>query len=361
MNAMFNPEMVVLARQSRGLTQGGLADAIHVTQGLISKVESSTVDATIALIAEVARVLAYPVSFFHRSDRVRGSDSVCLHHRKRASMPARLLTQTESAMFVAELQIRRLLDDLELEPANTMLTLDPDEYSGDPREVARTLRRFWRVPDGPIPNLVQLIEGAGCVVLIRDFGTTKLDGMSCWPKGCPPLFFINSRISVDRMRFTLAHELGHLVMHATPPSHDPEDGADDFAAELLMPAEEIEGDLVGLHVRQLPGLKEYWRVSMAALILNAKRLGLLSEQKTRSLYVQLSQHGYRQVEPFPLSPEMPAIVDQAIDVHVREHGYTVDEVAAMVDMLPDEFRAVYLTATPEPSPRNNVIQVLANR
>lgn len=347
-----NPEMIALARQSRGLAQSELAADIAVSQGLISKIEHGVVPADDLLLQRIADRLRYPLSFFFRPEHLRGTDSICFHHRKRASMPARLLATAEASMYVTQLQVRSLLDELEIVATNELVTLDPDGYEEGPRGVAQSLRRMWRLPDGPIPDLVHVIEAAGGVVVFRDFGSLKLDGMSCWPKGCPPLFFINAAIPMDRARLTLAHELGHLVMHWTPPDGNPEIQANAFAFEFLAPLAEIEGDLRRLTIATLPGLKAHWRVSMNAIVMAAKTTGALPEARVRSLFVQLSRHGYRVAEPFPLSAEVPRLVDTAIEVHRNEHGYSITELATRVDLRSDEFQALYLR---EESPRLRVV------
>lgn len=209
-------------------------------------------------------------------------------------------------------------------------------------------------PGGPIVNLTDAFESAGGVVIFRDFGTQKFDGMSCWPKHGPPLFFINSAIPVDRARLTLAHELGHLIMHATAPARDPQLEANAFASELLVPRAEVISDLRRLRFGLLPELEAYWRVSMGALVMAAREAAAIPDSKVRSLMVQLSRRGYRTAEPYPLSPEEPRIVREAIRVHLQQHGYAVDELAGLAGRLPDEFRILYWPG--EVSPQLRVVR-----
>ncbi len=244
-------------------------------------------------------------------------------------------------MFLTQLQVATLMRDLEIEAANQFMTLDIEDYEADPRKVAQIVRRLWRVPPGPIRNLVRLIESAGAVVTFRDFGTPKLDGMSCWPKGCPPLFFVNSQIPMDRARFALAHELAHLVMHATPPAGDPEVEAQEFASEFLMPAADIAVDLRDLRVGKLPSLKAHWGTSMQAIIQAASSLGFASPGKVKSLYVQLSRQGYRTSEPFPPPQEEPTILRDALRVHQLDHKYDIEDLAELAQLWPDEFKDLY--------------------
>ena len=69
-------------------------------------------------------------------------------------MPARLLDRVEGQMHLAQLQMKSLLADLSIESPFQLLTLDPAEEGG-PSQVAIELRSYWRIPPGPISNLVQ--------------------------------------------------------------------------------------------------------------------------------------------------------------------------------------------------------------
>jgi Zn-dependent peptidase ImmA (M78 family) len=258
-------------------------------------------------------------------------------------MPAKILARIEAEMHLAQLQVKQLLVDIEIESPYTLMTLDPDEYGG-PQGVARAVRSFWRLPNGPVGNLVRVVEAAGAVVLLRHFGTRKLDGMSCWAKSTPPLFFLNSDEPAERQRWIIAHELGHLIMHSTPPDSDPEQQAEDFARELLLPTAETSVDLRKLTFQRLPALKQVWRVPMKELITAASRRAALPASKVKSLSVQYSRAGWNNREPYPISPEVPSLVDAAVRVHLDEHGYTTEELAAISDLLPDPFIREYAPA-----------------
>ena len=336
----FNGEMLVLARQARRLSQAAIAEQLGVSAGLVSKWSNGVVEPPPGRIAEVAKALGYPVSLLYHPEHVRGTDSICFHYRKRKTMPTRILEQVEAEMHLAQVQVNRLLRHLQIETSLDFLTLDPDEHGG-PREVARALRGYWRISTGPIPNMVTLVEAAGAVVMLRDFRSRKLDGMSAWSKGTPPLFFLNQHNPVDRTRWTIAHELAHLVMHQTATEGDPEAEADTFAQELLIPTDEILPSLRRLSFAHLPALKLHWRVSMKALITTAKKLNVLPQKRIRSLFVQHSRAGYNQRELPALSPEIPTVVNNAIGVHLSEHEYTIPELASVVHLFPDEFSELY--------------------
>ncbi len=350
-----NPEMLVVARLSRGISQVETAEQIGVSAGMLSKWENGVVEPPHERLRQLADALSYPTDLFYQPERVRGTDSICFHHRKRKSMPVRLLDQVEASMHLAQLQANRLLRHLEVENSLEFLTLDPDEHGG-PQEVAQALRGYWRIPRGPIRNMTTLVEAAGCVVRFTDFRTRKLDGMSGWGKGTPPLFFINSLNPVDRSRWTIAHELGHLVMHqSTITEGDPESEANAFAQEFLLPGDEIKPALRRVSFSNLPSLKAKWRVSMKALIKTAEELSAIPPGRAKSLYVQYSRAGFNRGEPFPLEAEPSSVLRDAVSVHLSQHGYTVAELARVVHLTPAEFAQCYDIGSDEGQQRLHIV------
>jgi Zn-dependent peptidase ImmA (M78 family) len=223
--------------------------------------------------------------------------------------------------------------------------MDADDYSHDAPAIAHLLRSSWGIPNGPIENLTTAIEAAGGVVLRCSFGTKKIDAMSQWAPGEPPLFFVNSEIPADRCRYTLAHEIGHIVMHQVP-SPDMEGEADRFAAELLMPERDVAPYLKGISLPRLAVLKPYWKVSMAALLRRAFDLNKITARQYKYLWTRMSKQGYRLYEPVDIAQEEPSVLNDIIDVHRADHGYSVMDMAKLVSSYPDEFRTTYLPNEP---------------
>lgn len=198
---------------------------------------------------------------------------------------------------------------------------------------------------GPIPNVVELVESLG-VVVVRPLGTRAQDAVSTWPHHAshPPLTLINSGLSPDRQRFTIMHELGHLAMHMFP-AENQENEANQFASEFLTPATEIEPDLRGLTAgdfRRLMELKSHWKVSIGMLIQRAKDLGCISDRQFKEFRVRLSRMGWHSSEPVDLPAEEPSVVPRAIAIHRSEHGHTDEQLAQTALMTLEAFRRHYL-------------------
>lgn len=342
MYKLINPDMIVLARESRGYTQSELADLLGVSQGKISKIESGMLNASSDLVEDLVRVLYYPQHFFSQTDPIYGIGASLFYHRKRQSLPNKDMGRVHAQVNIQCMHITRLLRSVNV-PEGKFKHYDIDEYDGDIEMIARAARASWLIPRGPIKNLTKSIEDAGGIVIKCDFGTRLLDALSHWVPGVPPLFFFNQRIPGDRLRFTLAHEIGHTFMHRTI-NPDMEDQAHKFAAEFLMPKEEIAPSLSNLNLQKLANLKLYWKVSMAAILHRAFDIGKITQTQNRYLWVQLSKAGYKTKEPAELDipVEDPSLLKEIIDTHRFKLKYGVSELSHLLAISEQEVKSTYL-------------------
>lgn len=340
-----NPDMIVVARESRELTQERLAAMLSCTQATLSKYETGALLVSDEHLAALARALEYPEEFFFQEDQVRWVGSGCMYNRKRQSLTATEYRRLVARVNVLRLSIWRLLHTVEIGAENTFVRMDIAEF-GTPQKIAAMTRSAWNLPPGPIGNLTTAIEAAGGLVMKCDFGTNKLDAFAQWPVGMPPLFFINKSAPPDRYRYTLAHEIGHIVMHGTP-STTMEREADEFAAEFLMPKRDIRAHLGRpFNLQKAAELKVYWKVAMSALIRRAHDLGMISASYYRGLMTQMSKHGYRLNEPVSIDPEEPSVIAAVLNLHLHQHGYSLQELSKMTLLNLEDFERYY-----EPSSR----------
>ena len=195
-------------------------------------------------------------------------------------------------------------------------------------------------------NLYRWLESAGCIIIEESFDSPRVDGLSQWVDGIP-LIFLNRDVPTDRKRLTAAIELGHLVLHRNDMGADPEEEANAFAAELLMPLDVIKPQLRNLDIRRLPGLKLQWGVSMAALVERSFRAGLMTKDQRTRTYRRFSMLGYRKVEPGSdqIPPEIPTLTT-AIHEALLAKGLKSHEVAAIAGFASPEDNRLYQAAGP---------------
>lgn len=339
----FNGEMLTLAREARRISQQELSRLDgRVPQATISKIENGRIQPEKVIAERFASTLRYGLSFFYHSG-FRRMPPVSFH-RKRQKLGARDLEAIHAQSEIYRINLLRLLEAIELEtklpPAPA---IDPDQYNGNIGIIAETIRQRWGVPRGPVADLTRLIEDSGIIIVAFDFGTPLIDGFSQHAgDGLPPIIFINKSQPTDRYRFSLAHELAHVVMHHTP-NPEQEIQANLFASEFLMPRRDIEPHLYNLSVRKFMDLKLHWGASMQALIYKAWETGKISDRMYKYYNIELARRGFRAKEPIALSKfdETPTVVREIINAHLTTLEYTVEDLAEICGLLPEEFQSLY--------------------
>jgi Zn-dependent peptidase ImmA (M78 family) len=200
---------------------------------------------------------------------------------------------------------------------------EPGEFDpARPADAANALRRNWRLPIGPVDNVTALIEGAAGVVMFVDFGTDDaIAAFIATPADGRLWFLANTREQAgDRVRLSLAHELGHAILHRMLPSYDEAEGelqAFEFATTLLLPPEPFNAALLSelLTLTTARQLKRVYGVSVQAIVRAAFVRGLISRDRYTSLFKQLSARQWRTSEPDPVPLEKPHVWPEIIRIH----------------------------------------------
>jgi Zn-dependent peptidase ImmA (M78 family) len=318
-----------------------------LTQSTVSKLETGVVPASEETLEHVAQTLGYPLSLFADPDRVFELDGA-VFNRRRATTPVTRLRQLRAQVNLMRIHISRILEIVELQTDLDFQRIDLDQYS-TPEAAASALRAYWKLPLGPINDLIGTIEAAGAVVHLMRFPTSKIDAAAQWPPGArAPFFFLNDEFVGERLRMTTAHELAHMVAHVMPGAPNQENEANRFGAAFLMPPDEIRPDLQGLTLAKAFTLKPYWKVSAAAIVRHAYTIGAINQSRYTSLFQQLSKHGYRKVEPNPLAPETPRLLRRVIDYCRTNLNYSVEDLAAVARLTSDDFRSLFLVDDDRP-------------
>ncbi len=334
--AEVNSEMVIIARESRGYSQSALAEEIGIPQGKLSKIETGTIITPNEVLKSLSNVLGYPEKFFFQRGRVYPGIS---YHRKRKSISQRDLYYVETNTNIRRMHFEKLIKNIEYPNINIpKLRIDEENMSAE--DIARAVRRIWMMPNGPIDNVTDYIENAGCIIIHCDFGTRMMDGLSICSPSMPPMMFLNKNLPGDRLRFTMAHELGHIVMHDYP-TLTMEDEANKFAAEFLMPENDIIYELEDISIERLASLKIRWKVSMQSLLFRASFLEKINSRAQKYLWMKMGQAGYKTTEPVIINFEKPSLYKEIIDTYLDEMDYTLEDLCDFLCVDVDEFHGMY--------------------
>lgn len=312
-------ERLRVLRELLGLTQADLAEAAGVSQAWVSSVETGSRTATEDGLAAIAEATGTPASFFYARPSSVPLDS--LRFRKLASASQKT-TNRIHAFYGESFRVTEDLLKSEKYPPPPLPYATRSEITlDDVEEFATATRESLRLaPDKPIPHLTRALERTG--IAVSPIALPDLDGekqpvatghfgVSYWAGiGEPALIGYFPGQQGDRDRFTLAHELGHCVLHTFRPRPEyAETEANRFATALLVPRQRVLEDISdSLQLRDYARLKATWGVSIQALIMRGCDLGVVSEMRKRSLFVQLSAKGWRKSEPVKVGQEEPLLL-----------------------------------------------------
>jgi len=300
-------ERLKLARNRAGLSLRALADKLEgkVSAQALGKYERGEMMPSSTVLIALSKELNLPLSYFlsptqAKLDKVEFRKHSKTSAKEKARVEAEVLQRVE-----AYIQIESILElDSAFwhKPCEEMSLSDLE----DCEELAQSVREKWELGNDPIPNMTQLLERHGIKVLLLElpsnvFGLTCIvhrpnhEDVTC--------IVVNKNTTLERRRFTLAHELGHKVMDPEKLKVDEEKAAQYFAGAFLMPKKHLE-DEIGKQ-RKLPAyseliqIKRIYRVSGAALLVRLAQIGVITED-TKIYAFKTYAKNWRKVEPEPL-------------------------------------------------------------
>src|ERR1044071_1168327 len=239
---MISGERIRQAREIRGLTQADLGELVGLHQSNIARLEQGIYQPLDPIAQGIAMATGFPIAFF-REDPTVDFPAGSLMYRKRASLKSHqksMLRQFGSLLFELGIHLGKKVGTISL-------TLP--ESVGDPvKDAERTRATLGFSPGEPIANLIRAIERVGVFVIAVHLKVDEHDAFSLWAKGekSIPVLVVSAGKSGDRLRFSVAHELGHIMLHrgiiAGTKIHERE--ADAFASELLLPSRSMKLEMV---------------------------------------------------------------------------------------------------------------------
>ncbi|SDC09819.1 Zn-dependent peptidase ImmA, M78 family [Raineyella antarctica] len=348
------PERILAARDLLGETLQNIAASAGISQSYLSEIASGARPFTSEQAERIAGATGLPVEFFEVE-----SPSVGTTLQFRRLKSTKVKTTKKAVQYFREasriVQGAALLGGLQTkslpyvnEPTSGVL--DGEAIEG----VALKTRALMGLDAvSPIPNVMRAIERLGIVVvpvLLDPTGDVNVVdqghfGISHGDEHGVPLLGYFPGASPDRDRFTLSHELGHVLLHSRRSSDDAELEAHHFAGALLLPERAARQELHSqITLNQLAHVKARFGVSIQALIMRAAALDIIDAKRHRSLFVQLSARGWRQHEPVEVVAEYPVLMGRLLEIAIPD-GAHVREVEATT-ALPRAYIAAMAPSPP---------------
>lgn len=350
MGTILNEETLKLARNYFGLSQKDFASKIGVSQPLISKIEKGLSPLTNEVIENLKS--EFGENFFSQK---MSSPNLKVHYRASATVAKKYTDLFEARLLIIANKIEQLLDYVDI-PENKIPHIDLEDFDLNAEDLANEVRSYFELGNKPVNDFVKLLEKNGVIVYFFDYNfiseqNKNFDGVSFYVKGVP-VILINDKIQNARKMLTLAHELGHLIMHNNSSfiisnTRDIEKEANQFASEFLAPKNILRSELVRLNFEKLFQLKAYWKVSASALLYKAKETTLTADQYRRWI-TQMAP--YRKREPNDFDLEKPILLKKMFSV-CEEEFINKEDFFNEFGMSKEVFGDVYSTLIEKERPK----------
>jgi Zn-dependent peptidase ImmA (M78 family)/DNA-binding XRE family transcriptional regulator len=338
------------AREALGMSLRDLEAAIHeqVSAQAIGKYERDEMMPGSTVLLALAKALRVSPEYLlsERDIELAGVD-----FRKAPHAGAK----EERAVVASVLdQVERYLELEELLPDAQQAWDAPrgKEFSihrvDDAEQAADELRRLWSLGVDPIPAMAELLEDKGVKVIALDL-PLNVSGSKAFVQRPRlhdvPVIVVNQGHNGERQRFTLAHELAHLVLRFGNLDHtEQEKAADRFAGAFLM-AKEMMLRVLGKHrtsisLGELAELKKLFKVSIASLAVRCAQLGVVTKAVYGRLWAQirgLGWNGPQSTEPHAMPPEVPQRMERMCLRAVVEGAISEARAAELLNISVREF------------------------
>jgi Zn-dependent peptidase ImmA (M78 family)/transcriptional regulator with XRE-family HTH domain len=311
----FVKERLVEARDACALSQKDVAIRVGRSPSTISKWESGEQAPEPAALDLLAEALGVGVPYLLKEMPDYGSPSIFFRSLASTTLRARLRARGRIRWLQhISLALQEYVDF----PQVNFPDFGHIDYQtlsdADLERIALELRAFWNLGEGPIPSMALVAENAGVVVGVDKAGSTKIDGQSVWlsEDSRPYMLINNDKFNAFRRQMDIAHEFIHLVIHKNVTEDQLERDFDliehqakYLACALLLPYKSFSSDIYSLSLDGFLTLKPRWRVSVAAMVMRARQLEILSEGAAQRLWKARASRGWHQKEPMDDPSETP--------------------------------------------------------
>lgn len=335
----FEPARLTQARVRQGISKADLASEVGVSAAAIGQYEAGVNSPRPDVLDRLAERLQVRPGFFSAGRPLARIDTVNAHFR---SLRSARVSDRQRALSTATL-VWELTFALERHVKLPEVNLPKVLPGTSPADAAATLRRYWSIPDGPVKHLVATAESHGIVVVVRPLGEVDaVDAFSVVIVDRPIVITTPRRSeNVFRHRFSIAHEIGHLLLHAETGDQSAaiEREADEFAAAFLTPAAAMDAALPQrLDLLALDRIGRTWGVSPHSLVRRMVERGRTTESSARRAYQRLAMIDDPAADPTTAYPgEVPTLLMKAADLAAK-HGTTVPALAEALRVSPAHVR-----------------------
>ncbi len=334
------------ARKAAGLSLRDVGERIGVSHAAIKKYEDGIAMPSSDILLKLSHTLNVRTEYFFRPEPVALEG---IEYRKRSSLPKKRLSAiTHEVIDLIErrIELENLFPQPPVKAFATVAELPSSITAMEQiEEVTECVREGWNLGFDSIPDLIDVLETNGIrVFMIEADGENKFDGLAARVRGMP-IVVVGRHWPGDRQRFTLAHELGHLMLEGRLSDLNEEKACNRFAGAFLFPRssalQKLGEHRNAIELKELGLLKEEFGLSMVGILYRARDLEIISPAYHEAQVKLFRSRGWSRKEPGSSYRTEKAHIFEQLVFHALAEEYIGESKAAeLMNMSLRQFRRI---------------------
>jgi len=279
------------ARKLKGLSQQDVADELQISKQMVSKYEKGISMPSSSKLLKLSRLFGLKIDYFFNSFKV---DIGEVNFRKKSSFPMKKQNSLKEQIKINLENYLWIEDTLSIDYTfkNIIENISINNINDIEKAVLK-LRTEWNIGTDPIHNIIQLLEDKEIKVIELFDTDDKFDGLATYVNNKYPVIVVNGNFPVERKRFTLLHELGHLLLNLPDCEiNEEENFCNKFASEFLLPKNIVINEFGGKRKRitltELISIQKKYGISIPAIMYRLVDSKIVSKERQKQFYIKLN-------------------------------------------------------------------------
>jgi Zn-dependent peptidase ImmA (M78 family)/DNA-binding XRE family transcriptional regulator len=337
-----------LARKMAGFSLQELADSLEnkVSKQSLSKYEMGLMNPSGEVLMAISNTLKIKPDYFLKKNQVELGE---ISFRKKSNLPKK---NEESIIEKVRDYVERYIEIENIvcvknDFKNPLKNLKISNKK-DVELASLKLRKEWDLGTAPIANIIEMLELKGIKVLLIE-ESEEFDGLAVYTSNGIPVVVVNSKgRSIERIRFTIVHELAHLLLNLPKEVLNIPKEVEVYCHLLsscfLIPDQMLIQMIGGskrdyIKIDELISIKEYFGISIRAIVYRLKGLDIITDVYYQKWMVYMSKTYGSKNEPGNYKGEEKSrYFDQLVNRALAEELISISKASALWNVSINEIR-----------------------
>ena len=335
------------ARKLKGLSLQDVAEELEVSKQMISKYEKGLSIPDSSKLIKLSRLFDLKVDYFFNSFKVDFGE---INFRKKSTFPVKKQNQLKENIRIRLENYIYIEDCLSIDYTFKNPIEDIEINTAKDTELAvNKLRSKWEIGTDPVHNIIQLLEDKKIRIVEVDDTEDKFDGLATYVNNKFPVIVINKNFPVERKRFSLLHELGHLLLNISSGCElNEENACNKFASEFLLPRKTVINEFGGkrkhVSINELISVQIKYGISVKAIVYSLKDSGVLNENQHASFYkrIRFNRSLEKEIDqPRFSTPEQSNRYERLVYRALTQENISISKASTLLNISVDDIKENY--------------------